>query len=283
MPVQTTATSYIYFPDGCKVEIDDGTGYSDLGAINSAVTATLEYTENEIETANAGNLNKHISDMKITGGFTLINLDPDGVEKLGGDMFTKVDTSSTAAVTDIDDQVLTASSWTNMQRIPLVMVDTSDDTVYIASAAPTIDSVTGSTAGALAAGDDYFIIADTSSPSGYSIQLNTDGTAGVVTTEVVTIAYTSVTPIASETLYMGTSTISLTPYSLRFTHTDGNSKIRRLELFSAEPNSGAFQFNFKGANEEGVEEMPVTFTAKLDTSLTDGRQLAAWTIQTGAA
>jgi hypothetical protein len=71
-------------------------------------------------------------------------------------------------------------------------------------------------------------------------------------------------------------------YKMKFTHTDSASKTRVLELFSVESGSGAFQFNFKGAAEDGVEEMPLTYSAKIDTSLTDGRQLFAWSIDTGA-
>ena len=70
---------------------------------------------------------------------------------------------------------------------------------------------------------------------------------------------------------------------MQITHTDDNGKIRRLSLPSVNPSTGGFQFNFKGANEDGVEEMPLTFTAKLDTSLVSGRQLMEWVIEDGAA
>jgi hypothetical protein len=55
-----------------------------------------------------------------------------------------------------------------------------------------------------------------------------------------------------------------------------------LELFSVDTGSGGIQFNFKGANADGTEEMPISYMAKIDTSRTNGRQLAAWTIETGA-
>ena len=76
MPTQTTYTEYISFPDGAKVSIKaagDG-GYTDIGAISSSVTGTLNYTENELVTANAGKLQKQIRDMVLEGSFTLINL-----------------------------------------------------------------------------------------------------------------------------------------------------------------------------------------------------------------
>lgn len=279
MPVQTTKTQNVYYPDGCKVEVDTGSGYFDLGATNSSVTNTLSWQENRVETANAGPLSVQIRQMQMEGSFTLVNLDPEGVEKLGGGMFTRVATSGTES--SLDNQAI-AAGWTDMGRNAMLFIDSVDATAYQASAAPTITSVTGATAGVLAADDDYFVIADTSASSGYSIQLNTNGTAGLVTTEIVTIVYTSVSAVSSEVVYMGKSTDILSAYSMRLTHTDDNSKVRRLELFSVDTGAGGIAFNFKGSNEDGIEEMPISYIAKLDSSRTSGQQLAAWTIDTDA-
>ena len=75
----------------------------------------------------------------------------------------------------------------------------------------------------------------------------------------------------------------MTPVQLKFTHTDANSLIREVELYSVYGNSGGFQFNFKGANEDGTEEMPIAFSGQIDTSRTDGRQLLSWVVDSGAA
>jgi hypothetical protein len=273
MPAQTTKTSNVFFPDGCLVEVDDGDGYFDLGAINSAVTNTLEWTENRIESANAGTLQVQIRNMQMTGGFTLINLDPEGVEKLGGGMFERVET--TGAVTP-ENQTQTSPQVLVLNH--LILLDDEGNNLR-PEAAPTVTSVTGGTAGALTVNTDYDIIADNTSPSGYSIRYESGAING---SENVVIIYPSQTMLTSQVMYVGKSTDNLTAYSMRFTHTDDNSKIRRLELFSVDTGSGGIQFNFKGANEDGVEEMPITYIAKLDTSLTSGRQLAAWTIETGA-
>ena len=61
-----------------------------------------------------------------------------------------------------------------------------------------------------------------------------------------------------------------------------NSKVRELELFSVDPNSGGFQFNFKGANSDGIESMPLSFTAKLNSAKTTGRQLFSYKVDSGA-
>jgi len=128
----------------------------------------------------------------------------------------------------------------------------------------------------------WYVIVDASSASGYSIVLNTAGSATVAITETITIVWGNNTPIARTTLTAGSSTKVLTAYAIRFTHTDSAAKIRQLEIFSVNTNSGGFQFGFKGANEDGLEEMPISFTGSIDTSLTDGAQLISYIEDVGA-
>ena len=294
MPVQTTKTSNIYFPDGCVVAVkaDGEASYTDVGAINSAVTATLNWTENQIETANSGKTQKQIKEMVIEGGFTLINLEPEGVERMGGGVFTKVESAgSEVSAADITDQVIPVN-WEDNVKYELEMYDSSAGVSLNMSTKPTLSAVTldPGTAdevlaeiGADAAGD-YMIVADPGTYSGWSIIFNSLGMGtGTPKTKTIQIEYGDNTPVESTTIYAGSSTATLTAYAMQITHTDSNDKIRRLELYSVDANSGGFQFNFKGANEDGLEEMPLTYTARIDTSLTDGRQLFAWTIENGAA
>lgn len=288
MPVQTTNTEYIYFPDGAKVGIKasgDAT-FTDIGAINSAVTATLEWTENTVTTANAGDLATQIRQMTISGALTLINLNPTGIEKLGGDLFTKVETATTP-VTTSPDQVI-AAGWADQTIYNLdIQTSSTDSTQLKASVAPTFTSITldaGGTPEVLVANSEYVLINDSNSPSGWSIQFISSNMSTLnPTTKAITIDYASVTPVESTTIYAGSSTQTLTAYAMQIVHTDDDGLERKLELYSVNPNSGGFQFNFKGANEDGVEEMPLAFTARLDTSKTSGRQLMAWTVDAGAA
>lgn len=288
MPVQTTKTSYLYFPDGAAVSVQPGqTGaFFEVGATNSAVTATLNWVENQVETANAGKTDKQIKEMTVEGGFTLINLDPEGVEKMGAGIFERITTAASPLAT-IPDQVV-SSGWADNTKYDLTMETSSSDTTLLkVTAQPTLTAVTldlGGTPEVLAEDTEYVVVADSSSYSGWSIQFISGNMAtGSPTTFDITIDYGSNTPVASTAIYVGTSTSVLTAYAMRITHTDTNSKIRQLDLYSVDPNSGGFNFSFKGANEDGLEEMPLTFTAKLDTSLTDGRQLMAWTTEEGAA
>jgi hypothetical protein len=282
MPIQTTLKDYIYFPDGAKVSVkESGAGsYTDLGAISTAVTATLNYDINEIETANAGKLDRQAKNMTIAGGFTLINLDPAGVEKLGSGILEVVTTAATPTTT-VSDQIISSGSWADKTAVNLSLLDSSVS--LRATAEPTITSVTGSVDGALVADDDYSLVVDSNSPSGYSIVLNLAGTALTTIVQDVTIDYNSVTPVANTKVYAGSSTQVLSAYAMKIEHTDSNSLVRSLELYAVSTDSGGFQFNFKGANEEGVEEMPLAFTAQLDTTLTDGRQLMVWSVDANAS
>lgn len=282
MPVQTTETTNVYFPDGTKVEIstNDGSSYDDLGAINSTTTATLEYEINRVQTANAGTLKIQARNMRISGGFTLINLNIDRIADLSGGMLTVTDTAG-SPLAAIPDQVI-ASGATEKAMINLAPETSSSDTTKIRfSTTPVLTSVTGSVDGALAADDDYTIHPDNNSYSGYSISFNTAGTTLTTMTQTFTVDYGTNTPLASSTLTGGESVQILDDYILRFTHTDENSKTRVLTLYSVDIESGGLQFNYKGANEDGVEEMPVTFAAKLDTARTSGEQLFAWAVEDG--
>jgi len=283
MAPQTELTGHIYFPDGAKVQIKEAGGsYTDLGALNSAITLTLNWEDNVVNTSNAGILLRQIRNMTVDGSFTLINLDPDVWPKLGGGIFETVTTAGTT-VTDanITDQVIaTFTAGTVNELRPII---TADSTVLKFSAAPVITSVSASTSGTLTANDDYTIVVAPQFTSGYGIVFNTAGTATVGAAETITIDFGDNDPVASTTLYAGTSTKELSAYAMKFTHTDDAGLDREVELFSVDPNSGGLQLNFKGANEDGTEEMPISFTGKLDTSLTDGRQLIKITVDNGAA
>jgi hypothetical protein len=275
MPFQTTKTANVVFKDSAKVEVDpqDGSGYFDLGSITGDITNTLEWEENRVDSANAGPYKIQIRNQRMNGSFTLDNLDPEGIEKIGAGIFER---ASVSGAVDPADQVQTTPSVESV--VELLLIDSTGNNLRPA-AKPTITSVTGATTGALVEGTDYELAADESSASGWSIVYLTGSITG---TEDVTIVYPSQSVVSSQTIYMGESTVQLSAYKMRFTHTDDNSKIRRLELFSTDPTSGGFNFNFGDPASDGVENMVVNFTAKADTALVSGRQLAAWTFETGA-
>jgi len=273
MPVQTTVKDFIAIPDGCKVEVNTGSGYTDLGATTGDVTNTLEYDVNKVESANAGTVKVSMRNQRITGGLELMNLNPELVELLGGGMFTR--TIVTGAVTP---EVQVQTSPAAEVLVEIVMLDSSGNNLR-PTAAPAITTVTGGSSGVLTVNVDYDVVADDGSVSGYSIRYESGAITG---TEDVTIVYPSQTMNTTQTLKMGKTTDTLTAYAMKFTHTDDNSKIRSLELFSVDTQSGGIQFNFKGATSDGAEVMPITYEAKLDTTRSSGDQLAQWVYETGA-
>ena len=287
MPVQTTKTSNIYFPDGALVSImASGEGsYTDVGAIEQGVTATLNWDESQIETGNAGKLAKRIRNMTIAGAFNLINLEPASINRLGGGLFS-ITTTAASPTTDIPNQVI-AAGWDDNVKYELIMKTSStNDTKLRTTAKPTLTSVTldATSPESLVENSEYVIAADSNSYSGWSIQfIPANMSTGTPEANSITIDYGSNTPVAKTTINCGSSGVTLEAYAMKITHTDDNSLTRVLELFSVDGNSGGFAFNFKGANEDGVETMPLTFTAKIDSSKTDGQQLFAWSVDNGAA
>jgi len=187
-------------------------------------------------------------------------------------MLTKNVTAGTD-FTDAPDQTI-AAGWTNMKPIHLAPTTAAGVAVKM-DAEPTFTSISGATAGVLAAGDDYYIIKDDSSYSGYSIVLDTAGGAGLVTTEVVTIDYNNVSPIASTTLTGGSSTYTPDTLALRF-YDDASE--RTMTIYAANVDSGGFTFGFKANDSDGVEEMALSFTGQIDTTRTSGDQLFSWVL-----
>jgi hypothetical protein len=286
MPAQTSQTN-IYFPDGCQVLIkaSGDADYTDLGVIEGDTTATFNFDVNQVETANAGKTVKQYKNMTVEGGFTLNSLNPTALEKLGTGLFS-VSTTAASPVATIPDQVI-AAGWADNTAYDLVMYTSSSDTTLLRTTAkPTLTSVTldaGGTPEALTENDDYVIIASDCT-SGWAIVFISAGiVTGSPTTKDITINYDTNTPVATVVMSAGTSTQVSTPCEMMYKHTDSDSLVRSFYMPSCEPNSGGFQFNFKGANSDGLESMPITFTARLDTTKTDGEQLFQWTIENGAA
>ena len=287
MPSQTTQTGYIYFPDGAQVLLTPSgeTTPIDLGAVNSTITAVLNYVENRVNTSNAGYLQTQIRDMTMDLAFTLINLNSANVSKLGAGIFETVTTAGTAVTTSPDQDI--AAGWADDTKYDLdIQTSSSDSTPLRAASKPTLTSVEldpDGTPETLVEGTEYVLTENANSASGWSIQfISANMSTGSPTTLDIRIDYASTTPVERTTVYAGSTTELLTSGELTFRHTDENGLIRELNIFSQDPTSGGFQFNFKGANEDATEEMPITLQARIDTSRTNGRQLMSWVVDEGA-
>lgn len=275
MPIQTTLKADVVFKDGAKAQVKvAGGSYIDIGALKGSIALSYTFDKEEFDTANAGDLDSRVTNMKVDGSFNLLNLNYANMSKLSSGLLTEV-TNTGALDSTIDDFVIASDAAENNKPYALEFVNTASQIKLTLDSAPTIASVTGSVDGALTVDDDYFIIADENASSGYSIMFSTAGTGSISTfTQTFTVVITSVTPVASTEVYAGSSTSQLVPYSLKFTHRDSNNDIDiEFELYAADINSGGLQFNFGGADEDGYEESPIAFTGKIDSSLADGKQL----------
>lgn len=288
MPSQTTMTSQgIMDADGAKVEVKESGAsvYTEIGVIEGDITAVLNFDVSDVQKANA-QLARRFRNQSMAISFTMNNLIPANIAKMGGGMFTTVVTAGTAVTTSPNQTI--AAGWTDNTLYDLdIVTSSSDDTPLRMTSAnqPTLTSVTLDPSGTpevLVEDADYVVVYNPNSRSNWSIQFisgNMD-TVSPTTFEIV-IDYASVTPIANTTLHAGSSVGTLAASSFKFTHTDSAGKARILTVHEVNPDAG-FNFDFKGADTGGNESMVISGTGYLDGALTDGQQLFSWAVEEGA-
>jgi hypothetical protein len=286
MPKQTLLTQNVSFPDGCALFVDAGAGYNDMGSVDGTVESVLEWKENRKFSANAGAYLTQIKDMTINGKFNWTNLNPDRLNDLGGGMFKK-STTAGDPVSTIPAQTI-AVGWTDSVPVELVMKTspTVDTLLRMGTTKPTISSVTLNAGApeALVEDETYVLVIDSQAVSGWAIQfISSEMSTMTPKTYSISIVYGTNTPIARTSVSVGSTSQVLTAYKLKFEHTDDNGLVRGVEIYAANPKTGGFNFSFKGADEDGVETMTVSFTGEIDTSRTNKEQLMTWYIDSGAA
>lgn len=286
MPVQTTLKN-LFFKDGTKVEIMAAgeVAYTDLGAIEQGTECVLNWDSSQFESGNAGKTERRGRNFTIAGKFNLIHWDAANINRIGGGMFT-ITTIAASPNASIPDQII-AASWDDNIKYELIMYTSSSDTTKLKiSTKPTITSVTlnAGSPETLTENNDYVVVADSNSYSGWSIQfISANMSTGTPKTYSITVNYGTNTPVAKQTVNCGSSSVTFDSFKLKFTHTDDLGLTRVMELYSADVDSGGFAVNFGGANEDGVEAIPFAFTGKCDSTLSNGFQLFSFSIDNGAA
>lgn len=279
MPSQTTKKN-VRIADGCRISVKKSADvdYLDLGVVQGDYVAALQYDEESIEFANAAPI-RRMSNIRIEGSFTMGNLEGECLEKISNGIVTRIATPGAQVLSAaFDTQVIDGFALNTMYA--LVPVVTATGTSIKFSAAPVIASiVTDDTVPeTLVADDDYFIVPNGNSSSGYSIMFNGDGGAGLAGTEKLTITYGNNTPVASETLYAGTSSFTAQPFAMRIQHfNSAGTADYSLDLYNVYTSPGSYNFGLKGADTGGIDTMEITFASELDETKTDGRQLLAVT------
>ena len=273
MPVQTTKKN-VNLADGCRVSVkaSESAEFLDLGVMEGDYVATLQYDEERKEWANASP-DVTRSNFRMEGSFTLANLEFAGLEEISNGMITRTVTEGTPVTTFVDQVI---NGFTPNVPVELVATDPATGIPIKFSASPVITSIVddATVQNTLDPNDDYFVIADANSASGYSIMFTDEGTHEIETAAKLTIEFGANTPIASETLACGTSSFEAKPYAMRIQHfNSADVADYTLDLYNVYTSPGSYNFGLKGADTGGYDTMEISFSVELDETKTDGAQL----------
>lgn len=197
---------------------------------------------------------------------TAMMFDADYMELIGGGLFTK--TTIAAGPQAVEDQIIDGFVDNGLNSIEL---KDTDGNSFIGSVAPAITSVTASVSGVLAADDDYFIVPNSGSYSGYAVMFDSDGTATVDTDEEITIVFNSPVVIGETVIDFG-GIKNYAPVEGYIETMNRAGKVVRIEFYKAYYNAN---WNMAGAAENSPEASVsnFVFSVKLDTTRPEGKQL----------
>ena len=273
MPNQTiTGTDQIVFGDGIALEVstDNGSTFDNVGVMAGGATAAYNYNKIETETGNGGTLPaKATKETLVLSPTALLSWNPEVWAKFSNGLFTYTNIAGTPVAGGT--QLVASGDWSFDNGI-LLTGQNGDGTE------PTINSVTGSADGAGAA-DDF----DLAKVAGGWVLTPRDGTN--FTTEVQTLTINSdYTPSAGKKITAGSSSTVLERFVVRFRHYTDDALTtwdHQLLIYGVDMDSG-FTLGYKGANEDGVNDATVAFTANIDTTKSSGAQLFEMTVNASA-
>jgi len=194
-------------------------------------------------------------------------------EVLGNGLYSIV--TSAEGDTAAEDQII-ASGWDDLENITLNIVN-SAGTYFVGDSTPAITSIVGDSSSTSATvNDDYFIVADPNSKSGYSIMLVTTGTGTLANTESFTITYDTPSVIGQSTMTMGGVT-NFDPIEGYIDTTRRDGTAIRLEFYRGFFN-GKYNNSFASANDSTASITNVVISLKRDTTRDVGDQVAAVTV-----
>ncbi|KPJ82786.1 MAG: hypothetical protein AMS17_18650 [Spirochaetes bacterium DG_61] len=242
----------------CKIEIgDDVPGLEDIGIVKNVVfTEELTFSDRGADNADLIRFLRKVRAI-VTGDQE--ELDLEMIFKLRGE----IDSYSIVAGTEVAgvDQVVYAGQWhyNDFIQIENQMGDKTQ---------PTINSVTGSTDGALVEDTDYYVGKDDDGDWGIFI---IDSVTVTTEDQNITINY-DYTPNAAKKLESGGSGVEMTPKIVRLTNNNEAGKVLRLTLWKAFYDAN---FNITFQPDEGEEPAlnPFTLLGVPDISKAAGKQV----------
>jgi len=234
-----------------------------LGELDGETSISISFDRQEVVSNTGVSIKNYMKNMLATASFNLMQLYLPNIQKL----LDGVATVSLGAGTLVAgaEQVIT-SGWSANQLVRLEGQNGS-------GAAPTINSVSGSSSGAGAADDDYTLVKGTDGM--WYIALRTDGTETFGTGEAVTVNY-DYTPAASRSFTMGAQSAEILSKIVEIEKTgvkdDGSPGIFRVRLWKA-TNTAGITIAFPPSDSDSVATMPIELEGRIDTNRATGGQL----------
>lgn len=255
------STNYkgIHVPAGCDVLIgDDANSLVSVGVLpeDGDTTVTVNYDSVEVKGSKNESVLRFVKNMTAEAKFSIYQLLLDNIAKFSKGLMKVENVPGTA--TEFTQTV--EADWR------------ADDVIILSNAnadgtAPALTSVIASTSGALAAGDDYTVV---SVDGAYGVVLNLKGTAGVATSETITLSGTYI-PAVSKKATMGAPSVEITPQVVQF-RKEQSGKLFQITLWSA-TNEGGLTFGFPASSSDKPVSLEITMKGGLDAKKADGEQL----------
>lgn len=263
MPAQTNIDRF-WFGEGTALEVSlDNIAFNSLGSFMGGVTATHNFSKEQIVLGNRTKTQPKITDQTIAIAPTaLVSWDLSTIEKIGGGIYNYSSVAGT--LVSGATQVTASGSWAFNKFIKILNQNGDGSAI-------TVNSVSGATDGALTVDVDYYVGQNANGDYGIFI---IDSVGVTTEAQAITINY-DYTPSAGKTITAGTSSLVLDDFIIRLRHyTDValSTYDAEMTIHKAALDSG-IQFNLKGVNDDGLNEITMAFTGDIDDSRTDGDQL----------
>ena len=275
MPRQTDQVSKIVFPDGFAFAIDSGSGFEQIGVMAGGATATLGWTDYYYDAGNyEGLIDRAKNPMFTVSPSAILNWDPAVIARLFPGMMVNTGTNSPSAGFDVD--YAGSSNQVTLTRVSLRL-----------SHFPSVPAT------ATLVGDDITAIAGGSNNQIVTVPLSTFTDVLVQTaTKIdgyITIPTMSEVPYASRDLeanqgdfYTDATNLYILVDLGTYADSEGDGGLAAAKtdlagtivsfyddldwnfvFYNAKIEAGG-SFNFKGVNEDGLNEITVSFTGKPD-------------------
>jgi hypothetical protein len=262
MPRQTSKKE-IQFPDGFKLGIDNGNGFEDVGVLAGGATATMSWTDYHYDAGNYVDLVDKAKDPTIAlAPSAILNWNPATIANLFSG-FLKTDDGENLEYAGSDNQVTLARATVKLIHF------SSDESVELAESDITALDESGTNNDLITVPKTTFSGALDWSASLIDGYVEIAGMSEVKASQKDDIAsqgnfYTDATNLYFIVEAGTYGTLELAKTGLAGTEVKFYKAIDwQFYLYNAKVDAGA-SFNFKGANEDGLDEITVSFTGKPD-------------------